>query len=98
MNVLKPATDSLLFQFTAADEDGIHQLQLFVPEDIEKQYWSNKLQGCQTLNGKKKATVVFEISNPEIKKGEIRMIDMHGNIASREFRITEKTSEPSEKP
>ena len=96
MNVLKPATDSLLFQFTAADEDGIHQLQLFVPEDIEKQYWSNKLQGCQTLNGKKKATVVFEISNPEIKKGEIRMIDMHGNIASRLFKIKEKTSEPSE--
>ncbi len=96
MNVLKPTTDSLLFQFTAADEDGIHQLQLFVPEDIEKQYWSNKLQGCQTLNGKKKATVVFEISNPEIKKGEIRMIDMHGNIASRLFKIKEKTSEPSE--
>jgi hypothetical protein len=98
MNVLKPTTDSLLFQFTAADEDGIHQLQLFVPEDIEKQYWSNKLQGCQTLNGKKKATVVFEISNPEIKKGEIRMIDMHGNIASREFRFLEKTPETDKEP
>ena len=98
MNVLKADTDSPLFQFTAADEDGIHQLLLFVPEDIEKPYWSNKLQGCQTLNGKKKATVVFEISNPEIKKGEIRMIDMHGNIASREFRFLEKTPETDKEP
>ena len=58
----------------------------------------SKFEGCRTLNGKKEATVEFEISDPEIKNGEVRMIDMHGNIASREFRITEKTPEPSEKP
>ncbi len=67
---------------------------MFVPKETEKQYQINKFQGCQALNGKKTATVEFEIANPEIKRGEIRMIDMHGNIASREFRFLEKTSEP----
>ncbi len=37
--------------------------------------------------------VVFEINNPEIKNVRLRMIDMHGNIAAREFRIKEKTQE-----
>ncbi len=90
---LKIATDSLHFQFNAADEDGIHQLLLFVPKDIDNLYRINKLHGCQTLNGQKKGTVEFEVANSNIKKGEIRMIDMHGNIASREFWIEEKTDE-----
>ncbi|RKU16230.1 hypothetical protein C6501_05770 [Candidatus Poribacteria bacterium] len=98
MDVLKTDTDSRLFQFTAADEDGIHQLQLFVTEKSEKHYRLHKLQGCQALNGKKKATVEFEIADANIEEGEIRMIDMHGNIASREFRIIEKTSEPDKEP
>ena len=94
MDVQKTGTDSRIFKFTVTDEDGIHQLLLFVPEEIKRKYHVNKLQGCQALNGKKKATVEFEISNPEIKKGEIRMMDMHGNIASREFKIRAKASEP----
>ena len=88
MDVLNSDTEKLLFKFTAADEDGIHHIQLFVPQDIEKQFHeTRKLQllNCQAINGKKKATIEFEIANPEIKTGEIRMIDMLGNIASREF-------------
>ena len=99
MNVLKvDASDSRLFQFTLSDEDGIQQVQIFTPEITKYQSRMSKFEGCRTLNGKKEATVEFEISDPEIKNGEVRMIDMHGNIASREFRITEKIPEPSEKP
>ncbi len=98
MKVLNEDTDSPLFQFIAADEDGIHQLHLFVPDELKYQYRIDKLQGCKTINGKKKATVEFEIFNTEIKKGEIRMIDMHGNISSREFKYIEKTSEPDKEP
>lgn len=94
MNVSNEKTRSQLFEFTASDEDGIHQLQLFVPKDTEKEYQGNILHRCQVLNGKKKATVKFEISDRNIKRGEIRMIDMLGNIAFREFRIIEKTAEP----
>ncbi len=98
MNVLKvDASDSRLFQFTLSDEDGIQQVQIFTPEITKYQSRMSKFEGCRTLNGKKEATVEFEISDPEIKNGEVRMIDMHGNIASREFRITEKIPEPSEK-
>ena len=95
MNILKADTDSPLLQFTATDDDGIHQLLLFLPEDIERAYEINKLEGCRVLNGKKTAIVEFEISDSKITEGEIRMIDMHGNIASREFRFWEETSEPS---
>ena len=52
-----------------------------------------KFQGCESINGKKRAIVEFEVFNPGIKRGEIRMIDMLGNIASREFSIIEKTSQ-----
>ncbi len=86
------------FTFEVADEDGMHQVQLFVPIDIKNQRWRKKFHDCQALNGKEKATVAFEITYPEIKIVKLRMIDMHGNIASRKFSITEKTPEPSEKP
>ncbi len=87
MDVLNSDTEKRLFQFIAADEDGIHQIQLFAPQDIERQFYERKLQllNCQAINGKKKATIEFEITNPEIYTGEIRMIDMLGNIATREF-------------
>ena len=90
------SSDSRLFQFTPADEDGVHQVQLFVPTDIKRQRQINKFYDCQALNGKKKETVEFEISDPKIKIVKLRMIDMHGNIASRLFKIKEKTPEPSE--
>ena len=84
------------FIFEVADEDGMHQVQLFVPRDIKNQWKAENFYDCQALNGKDKATVVFEISDPEIKSVKLRMIDMHGNIASRLFKIKEKTPEPSE--
>ena len=93
MEVLNADKRSQFFQFKAADEDGIHQLQLFIAKDVEKVFPEKTFHGWQALNGKKKATVEFEISDPNIKRGEIRMMDMFGNIASREFRITQKTSE-----
>ena len=74
------------FTFEVADEDGMHQVQLFVPRDIKNQWRAEKFYDCQALNGKDKAAVVFEISDPEIKSVKLRMIDMHGNIASRLFR------------
>ena len=85
------------FIFEVADEDGMHQVQLFVPRDVKDQWRAEKFYDCQALNGKDKAAVVFEISDPEIKSVKLRMIDMHGNIASRLFNIKEKTPEPSEK-
>ncbi len=86
------------FQFDVSDEDGIHQAQLYVPGDIKSQRNIRKLQDCQSVNGKKKANVVFEITDPEIKNVKLQMIDMLGNIASREFHITEETLEPSTQP
>ena len=88
MEVLKvDASDSRLFQFTLSDEDGIQQMQMFTPEITKYQKRMSKFEGCRTLNGKKEATVEFEISDPEIKSGEVRMIDMFGNIASRKFNV-----------
>ena len=88
MKVLKvDASNSRLFQFTLSDEDGIQQIQIFTPEITKYQSRMSKFQGCRTLNGKKEATVEFEISDPDIKNGEVRMIDMFGNIASRKFNV-----------
>lgn len=87
-------TGSRLFQFEVSDEDGVHQIQLFVPSDIKDQWQINKFLDCQGLNGKDSAAVEFEISDSEIMKVKLRMIDMHGNISSREFHIKEETSEP----
>lgn len=91
------------FIFEVADEDGMHQVQLFVYIDfvgrgVKIENWAEKFYDCQALNGKDKATVEFEISNPEINKVVLKMIDMHGNIASREFKILEKTSESDKVP
>ncbi|RKU16229.1 hypothetical protein C6501_05765 [Candidatus Poribacteria bacterium] len=94
MNVsLMDATNSRRFQFEIADEDGMHQVQLFIPIDMKNQRWRKKFYDCRALKGKEKASVEFEISDPEIETVVLRMIDMHGNIASREFIIKEKTDE-----
>ena len=86
LNISKSDTsDSRFFQFTLEDGDGIHQAQLFIPMDIKRQGWRKKFHDCQALNGQVKSTVVFKITDPEIHNVELRMIDMHGNIASREF-------------
>ena len=81
------------FIFEIEDEDGMHQAQLFVPRDVKDQWKPEKFYDCQALNGKEKATVIFEITDPEIMNVVLRMIDMHGNIASRLFKIKEKTDE-----
>lgn len=93
MSILKSDTESQILQFTATDEDGIHQLLLFVPDNLEYQYRIDKFQGCKSINGKKHAKVDFEIPNVGIERGEIRMIDMLGNISMRVFKIRDKTSE-----
>jgi len=98
MDIIKTDTDSPNFQITASDDDGIHQLQLFVTENSKKHYRLHKHLGCRVLNGKKNAIVEFGISDADITEGEIRMIDMHGNIASRKFTISEKTVEPEKQP
>ncbi len=78
------------FIFEIADEDGMHQAQLFVPIDVKDQWKAEKFYDCQVLNGKKEVNIVFEITDPKIKSVKLRMIDMHGNIASRLFKIQEK--------
>ncbi len=94
MRVSIPKDSSLRdFIFEVADEDGMHQAQLLIPIDMERQRWRKRFYECQALNGKDKATITFEISNPAIETVVLRMIDMHGNIASREFIIEEKTDE-----
>lgn len=99
MRVSEPdAKNSRRFQFEVTDEDGIHQVQLFV--DVSEEPWRvrKKFQDCQILNGRTQSTVEFEISNPERKNVELRMIDMYGNIASREFKIQNETPESPENP
>ncbi len=81
------------FKFEVSDQNGMHQAQLFVPRDIKNQWKVEKFYDYQSINGKDKTTVVFEISDPEIKNVKLRIIDMHGNIASRIFRIKEKSDE-----
>ena len=87
------ALNTRTFKFEVSDEDGIHQAQLFVPRDVKDQWKAEKFYDYQSINGKDKATVVFEIPDPDIKNVMLRIIDMHGNIASRIFRIQEKTDE-----
>lgn len=91
-------SDTRLFTFSVTDEDGIHQAQLFVPIDMESQRWRKKFYDCKLLKGKEEATCVFEVTDPEIVTVELRMIDMHGNIAHREFFITSKTGASSKEP
>ena len=93
MDIIKTDTGSPNFQITASDDDGIHQLQLFVTETSKKHYNLHKLHRCQVVNGKKNTIVKFEIPDADVTEGEIRMIDMHGNIASRKFLVKEKTDE-----
>lgn len=91
-------SDTRLFTFSVTDEDGIHQVQLFVPIDMKYRGWRKKFYDCKPLKGKEEATLAFEITDPEIQDVELRMIDMHGNIAHREFFITPKTDELTKEP
>ncbi len=91
-------SDTRHFTFSVTDADGIHQAQLFGPIDMKNQRWRKKFYDCKPLKGKEKATLAFEITDPDIENVELRMIDMHGNIAHREFFITPKTDKPDKEP
>ncbi len=94
MRVSLPKASGLRhFIFEVADADGMQQAQLLIPINMDSQRWIKRFYECQALNGKDKATITFEISNPAIETVVLRMIDMHGNIASREFMIEKKTDE-----
>ena len=57
-----------------------------------------KLHSCRSLNGVKTATVEFELPDTSIKKVNLGIIDLLGNIAEQEFDLNTDTTEPSEKP
>ena len=79
------------FIFEVADEDGIHKVQLFELKYAKNQHIViEEFYAGQSLQGKDKGTVVFEISDPEIENVKLQMIDMYGNIASRKFGFDEK--------
>ncbi len=89
------------FQFEVADEDGMHQAQLFVSKRIKDRFMIMSKEfheGCHILNGKKEAVVEFEIADIAVKEVRLQMIDMYGNIAWREFQIKDETPESPEKP
>ena len=93
--------NSRRFQFEVADEDGMHQAQLFVLKRI----WSRDIgwtrefhEECRPLNGEKEATVEFEITDTAVKEVRLQMIDLLGNTASRRFQIKDETPESLENP
>ena len=57
-----------------------------------------KLHRCQQLKGKKTDTVKFELTNLSVKEVRLTVIDEHGNIAWREFNLTENSAEHPESP
>ncbi|RKU19334.1 hypothetical protein C6503_07710 [Candidatus Poribacteria bacterium] len=95
-----PNVTPIQIQFDVTDEDGIHQVQLVVPttrrDPGTKQGF--KLHSCQSLNGVKKATVTFELPKLPVKRIELQMMDLHGNIVWRKFDLSEDSAQPSEEP
>lgn len=92
MNVSdEDGSDTRLFKFAIRDDDGIHQVQLLSEKNIGNQ---QELYNCQALNGKKKADVVFSVTDLKLHTFVLRMIDMQGNIAQREFIRGAKSKEP----
>ena len=102
MRVSEPdAKNSRRFQFQVTDEDGIHQVQLFVSKRIWSRGtgWTREFhEECRPLNGEKEATVEFEITDTAVKEVRLQMIDLYGNIASREFKIQNGTLKLPENP
>ena len=95
------AIGSRRFQFEVTDEDGIHQVQLFVSKRIRSRgmSWTKEFhEECRLLNGEKAATVEFEITDTAVNEVRLRIIDMFGNIASRRFQIQDETPESPENP
>ena len=93
--------NSRSFQFEVADEDGIHQVQLFVVRERKRSRITFPAvfhDGCRLLNGEKAATVEFDITDATVKDVRLQMMDMLGNVALRRFLIKDETPESPEKP
>ena len=91
MHVSDPdSKNSRNFQFKVADEDGIHQVQLFVVKERKRPGITYPVvfhEGCRLLNNEKAATVEFEITDTTVKDVRLQMIDILGNVALRRFVI-----------
>ena len=106
----KPATIEMLslpktsnaatLQFEVTDKDGIHQVQLIVPTTPSDPVTEPgfKLHSCQSLNGEKKATVTFELTETSVKEIQLWMMDSHGNIVYRKFDLSKDPTQPPENP
>ena len=73
-------------QFQIADTDGLHQAQLILTENVANNRCGNteSLQHFQALNGTSGITFGFA-STPTNREASVRVIDMHGNIAWKDF-------------
>lgn len=100
MHPLQATSNATLFQFDVTDEDGIHQVQLVVPTTPSDPVTEPgfKLHSCQSLNGEKKATVTFELTETSVKEIQLWMMDSHGNIVYRKFDLSKNPTQPPENP
>lgn len=57
-----------------------------------------KLHSYQQLKGQEASTVKFELTDLSVKEVMLGVIDQHGNIAEREFDLTENSAEYPESP
>ena len=57
-----------------------------------------KLHSYQQLKGQEAATVKFELTDLSVKEIKLRVIDEAGNMAEREFNLTENSAEQPESP
>ncbi len=75
-------------QFQIADTDGLHQAQLILTENVLNISCGNveSLHHFQALNGTSGITFGFA-STSASREASVRVIDMHGNIAWRDFWI-----------
>ena len=73
-------------QFQIADTDGLHQVQLILTENVPSNRCGNteSLQHFQAPNGTSGITFGFA-STQSSTEASVRVIDIHGNIASRDF-------------
>ena len=78
------------FQFQITDPDGLHQAQLLIPATMSDPSPGTKLHSCKALNGKTSSIVTFVVnglSDASNDKVTLQIIDVHGNIAERQFSI-----------
>ena len=85
-----PNAENFRLQFTAADADGIHQIQLLIPTTPEDPASGIKLHSC--IDGHiQNSTVEFETPTlTEYRENAValQVIDAYGNITRREYTLT----------